>query len=178
MSASRAGTAKKGKQKNDLLQAHEENKRNAEDENDMYLRVKDHVFNYFQETTVHGFRYVVEGVNIYERGLWMIFITCAITYAGTLINVSLDENKVNPITTTIASKPTNEVPFPAVTVGSGQIIDPFGYIRRSQHQITYEAFPDGNAIIFVTLSDLATHSYSRNDGPQEPDVLEGPEHCL
>ena len=56
---------------------------------------KDHVTRYFQETTVHGFRYVVEGVNIYERGLWMIFITCAITYAGTLINVSLDENKVN-----------------------------------------------------------------------------------
>ena len=140
MATSRAGTAKKGKQKNDLLQAHEENKRNAEDENDMYLRVKDHVFNYFQETTVHGFRYVVEGQNSFERGIWIVFIICAITYAATLIRTSLIENTLNPIVTTIESIPTKQVPFPAVTLDGGQIMNPLAYAEKSQNMLTAETF--------------------------------------
>ena len=93
----------------------------------------------------------------------MIFITVAITYAGILINISLDENQVNPITTTIESKPTNEVPFPAVTIGSGQIMNPFGYLRRSQNQINASHFPEGNFDSLNKIRDCTKMFIFRNE---------------
>ena len=44
---------------------------------------------FFHETTVHGFKYVVTGLTLFERVLWMLVIAASIGFAGTLVHQSL-----------------------------------------------------------------------------------------
>ena len=73
---------------------------------------------YFSETTVHGFRYVVEGRTIMERMIWIIFITVGFALGINLIYKSVDDWNNSPVETTIGevSAPVQELPFPAITV--------------------------------------------------------------
>ena len=35
---------------------------------------KENLVGYFSQTTVHGFRYIVQGRNIFERLIWILFL--------------------------------------------------------------------------------------------------------
>ena len=41
-----------------------------------------YVTGYFAETTVHGFHYVIEGKNKFEKLIWIFFIAMSIYFAG------------------------------------------------------------------------------------------------
>ena len=73
---------------------------------------------YFEETTVHGFQYVVTGRNRSEKIFWIILIGTGFMFSGIIIyNSILSWNNI-PLQTTIekVSKPIQHFPFPAVTI--------------------------------------------------------------
>ena len=73
---------------------------------------------YFTETTVHGFRYVVEGRNRFEQILWIIFIIGGFGYSTYRIYNSYEYWESHPVETTIdqVGVPVTELPFPTITV--------------------------------------------------------------
>ena len=82
------------------------------------VSAKNVVCTYFRETTVHGFRYVVDGANVFERGFWMIVIIASFFVSAQVI-LSSYRNWANvPLQTTIstASFPIENLSFPATTV--------------------------------------------------------------
>ena len=56
---------------------------------------------YFQETTFHGFRYLVDSRNNFERLLWCVAISVSVAIAGYSVIDSLTTNYQNPIITTL-----------------------------------------------------------------------------
>ena len=80
--------------------------------------IKKDLVGYFRETTVHGFRYVVDGRNVVERTMWIIFIIAGFTFCGMLFYSALNQWEGNPVETTIdaVGLPVQELPFPAITV--------------------------------------------------------------
>lgn len=73
---------------------------------------------YFSETTVHGFRYVVEGRNRLERLVWVLFILFGFTYTAYLVYNAYVDWERHPVQTTIdeVGLPVQELPFPAITL--------------------------------------------------------------
>ena len=84
----------------------------------LWQEAKKDLVGYFSETTVHGFRYVVEGRNIVERLVWVLFISFGFAYSLLIISDAFESWKTHPVQTTISelSVPVQELPFPAITV--------------------------------------------------------------
>ena len=80
--------------------------------------IKEGVWTYFSETTVHGFRYVAEGGNICEKLTWVVLILIGFIFGGCLIFQSLRDWDETPLETTIAqvSMPIEKLYQPAITV--------------------------------------------------------------
>ncbi len=60
-----------------------------------------HIKGYLQETTVHGFRYVVEGRTVAERAAWVVAILIAFAYASVLVHSAIKEAEENPVVTSV-----------------------------------------------------------------------------
>ena len=86
--------------------------------NSLWQDLKKDLIGYFSETTVHGFRYVVEGRNIFERLLWVVFIVLGFSFSLMIISHAFISWNNNPVETTIdeVSVPVHVLPFPAITV--------------------------------------------------------------
>ena len=84
----------------------------------MRQELKRDILGYFSETTVHGFRYIVNGRNAFERTAWMLFIAFGFWYSGYTIYNAYMEWELHPVQTTIdeVGLPVQELPFPAITV--------------------------------------------------------------
>ena len=73
---------------------------------------------YFIETTIHGFRYIAEGRNIFEKLFWSILVVSGFVISGGIILTSLKDWDETPLQTTIdkVSVPVQEFLFPAITL--------------------------------------------------------------
>ena len=73
---------------------------------------------YLTETTVHGFRYIVEGQNLLERTVWALFIICGFIFCAVTLFKMNQHWQEHPVETTIGEVgiPIQELPFPAITV--------------------------------------------------------------
>ena len=80
--------------------------------------IKRAIYSYFSETTVHGFRYVAEGGNIYEKLSWVILIIIGFILSGCIIFQSFKDWTDTPLQTTIdkVSMPIEDLYQPAITV--------------------------------------------------------------
>ena len=80
--------------------------------------LKKTVTGYFSETTIHGFRYVVEGRNILERLFWIFCIVIGFACSISIISQAFQSWENDPVQTTIdkVSVSVQELPFPAITV--------------------------------------------------------------
>ena len=81
-------------------------------------RIKADICSYFTETTVHGFRYIVEGRDLVERLFWVTVIVTGFVLSGILIQQSFENWEDTPLQTTIetVSLPIEQLDFPAITV--------------------------------------------------------------
>ena len=102
-----------------------------------------HLFSYFDNTTVHGFKYILIGDTVAERAGWVAAVVLAFTGAFVLIDTYVDEVVNNPITMTLSKIPVSDVPYPAVTVDSGQVVDHFGYVRRALARVAVDESDEG-----------------------------------
>ena len=84
----------------------------------MATRIIDELYAYFNETTVHGFHYIVNGRNWIERLLWASLILCGFFVSSIIIHQSLLDWSRTPLQTTIekVSLPIEGLNYPAITV--------------------------------------------------------------
>ena len=87
------------------------------------------VSEYLESTTIHGFSYLSVGRNIIEKIVWAIIICTCFTLGALLIKQSIEEAHINPVMTNVETIAVSEVPFPAITVDSGDP-DPWGYAEK------------------------------------------------
>lgn len=73
---------------------------------------------------------MTEGRNSFEKLFWVTAILLGFSFNVYMIMQSVRENYDNPILTTVDTKSVKEVPFPAITVDSGVITNPWGYIEK------------------------------------------------
>ena len=97
---------------------------------------------YLRETTVHGFRYVAEGKNFFERLFWIGFISAGFILSAYMLTQSIKESYDNPILTTIDTTSVKNVPFPAVTVDAGKILSPWGYVEKIADLVRMDCYKD------------------------------------
>ena len=85
---------------------------------ELLQELKKDLAGYFRETTVHGFRYVVEGRNIFERLVWATFIILGFSYSIVTVYNAYQYWEDHPVEITIdaVGVPLQELPFPAITV--------------------------------------------------------------
>ena len=81
-------------------------------------QLRKEVAGYFTETTVHGFRYIIEGRNVVERTIWGCFIFFGFFYSGFVMYDALQYWESHPVETTIGEVdlPVQELPFPSITL--------------------------------------------------------------
>ena len=77
------------------------------------------VTEYLESISIHGFGYLSTGRNILEKLLWLIIICTCFTLAALLIRQSIEEASLNPVMTNVETVQVREVPFPAITIDSG-----------------------------------------------------------
>ena len=101
-----------------ILQAHREKRQMVNDLRGLRLKLKKELVGYFTETTVHGFRYIIEGRNRMERAIWGCFIFFGFFYSGMVVHDALQYWETYPVETTIGEVylPLQELPFPAITL--------------------------------------------------------------
>ena len=75
---------------------------------------------YLDSTTIHGFSYLGASKNVIERIAWIFIIGTCFTLAGVLITKSIEDANENPILTTFETVSVKDVPFPSVTIDSGE----------------------------------------------------------
>ena len=80
--------------------------------------VKNDLVAFLQETTVHGFRYLVDGRNILEKFAWACFIAFGFSYCLWIFATAWYAWDNDPVETTIdeLGLPVTELDFPAITV--------------------------------------------------------------
>ena len=93
-------------------------KRKEERRPGLLAHIKTDVAEYFTGTTVHGFRYVVDGQNRMERISWAFFILFGFLFCSQSVYHMYQYWEEHPVETTIdeVGLPIQELPFPAVTV--------------------------------------------------------------
>ena len=73
---------------------------------------------YLSETSVHGFRYIVEGRNLVEKVTWFCIVLLGFVFSGLIIIQAFKNWAEYPVETTIdeVGLSVSRLPFPAITV--------------------------------------------------------------
>ena len=81
-------------------------------------RAKDDLVAYLSETSVHGFRYIVEGRNLVEKVAWFCIVFLGFVFSGWIIIQAFKNWAEYPVETTIdeVGLSVSQLPFPAITV--------------------------------------------------------------
>ena len=93
-------------------------KKKREHPRGLLAHMKRDIAEYFTGTTVHGFRYVVQGRNLLERVVWIVFILCGFSFCTKSVLEMYQHWEERPVETTIdeVGLSIQELPFPAITV--------------------------------------------------------------
>ena len=80
--------------------------------------IKKEIVAFFSESTIPGFKYVVQGRNLAERVAWVIFLAILFWATWYIVGKQLQYWDSHPVETTIdeVGLPVDQLPFPAITV--------------------------------------------------------------
>ncbi len=95
---------------------------------------------YLNESSVHGLRYLAGARNCVQLLFWSGVIAAAFGIAAYLIQQSTRETEQFPVITTVDTVSVKRVPFPAVTVDAGGVLNPWGYVEKAHNAIDYECY--------------------------------------
>ena len=81
-------------------------------------QLKNDLVSFFSESTIPGFKYIVEGHNWLERLAWAFFLVLAFGWTGWICLQQVQYWDSHPVETTIdeVGLPVDQLPFPAITV--------------------------------------------------------------
>ena len=114
---------------------------------------------FFSQSSIHGLSYLTPQSSVAEKLLWIIAILTSLIVAGVMIrtryimlvfaciiihsiyslNFSLIEAEMNPISTNMEMISVDKVPFPAITVNSDSIANPWGFIEKSFNMLAFDS---------------------------------------
>lgn len=100
--------------------------------------IRDDLKQYLRETSVHGFRYLVESRNNIERFIWWLLICISFTFALVNVSQSFIASHNKPIITSLDLGNINRAPFPAITVARTADLDPWGFVEKSLDILAFE----------------------------------------
>ena len=89
------------------------------------------ITNYFEESRIHGLRYLIEGRNWVEKICWFLIIVISLYLAGSMISTSIKDNNEEPILTTIETTSIQNAPFPAITIAADDRVNPWGFVEKA-----------------------------------------------
>ncbi len=101
---------------------------------------------YLQESSVHGLRYLMpqdksqEPASFLQLFFWLCTILTAFSLSGFILYNSFREANEFPIITTVDSLTVQEVPFPAVTINAGNVLNPWGFVEKMFSLVDYECY--------------------------------------
>ena len=126
-----------------------------EHQENMQNNIKNDLVRYFSETTVHGFRYVVQGRNLLERSVWILFISFGFCYSGYSIYNAYNYWENHPVETTIdeIGLPVHELYFPAITVCDTESLT---MPRRNRWMFVEQLL---NSVELLHPEEVAKHMY-------------------
>ena len=80
-------------------------------------RGKENLKSYFVNTTVHGFQYIVDGRNTFEKLFWVVIIAFGFVASAIIMGQSFHSWEDTPVQTTVetVSVPIQNYPFPTIT---------------------------------------------------------------
>ena len=87
---------------------------------------------FFVETSVHGFKYIVEdGAALWEKLFWTVTLCFSLTIAGVLFSDSILAWQTEPMVINLGETglPVRNLDFPAVTVCNDQVSDRWYFIE-------------------------------------------------
>ncbi len=120
-------------------------KRNRE-ETTTSRQLREIVNTYLQESSIHGLRYLASDArgrkNLRQVLFWSCVTLAAFGFATGLILRSFGETHKFPIITTVDSVSIKKVPFPAVTINAGQVLNPWGFVEKYFRIVDYECYDD------------------------------------
>ncbi len=70
---------------------------------------------YFENTSVHGFKYLVEARDNYERLAWIAAVPAAFAFAVYFVASGVRDNSESPFVTSVDSVDISTLPFPSVS---------------------------------------------------------------
>ncbi|GLG96273.1 uncharacterized protein GBIM_03072 [Gryllus bimaculatus] len=91
----------------------------ADHENSRWKKYQNQIWNFFNNTSVHGVKYLAEITRPYpERILWLLSIVLSIIVCGYLISKSWDVRSSSPVILAMDKKQRAvwDIPFPAITI--------------------------------------------------------------
>lgn len=97
--------------------------------------IKSAITDYFENTSIHGFRYVSEGRGWLYRLFWIINLVLAFCILYYFANQILQEAEENPTIATIDEVPIDLVPSPAISIMVPNTYDGEGYQTRFLNSI-------------------------------------------
>ena len=101
----------------------------------IYKGLKYGFVNYFENTSVHGFRYVLLSKTFLRKLLWAAAIVLAFTLCGLLISTSIREARDNPILSNTEEIPVEALPFPAFSLLAPKELTESGFERVAMDMI-------------------------------------------
>lgn len=90
---------------------------------------KNGIKEYFENTTVHGFRYILVARTHVCKLFWVVSILVTVSLCFLLIGQSLKEASDNPIMTTTEEVEVDQLPLPTISVLAPKELDPNMYHR-------------------------------------------------
>ena len=70
---------------------------------------------FLESSSIHGLNYISTSRKL-VKALWVIIVIAGFTGAGVMISKSVKDWSDNPVSTTIETRPINEIKYPKVTV--------------------------------------------------------------
>ncbi len=104
-----------------------------------------HLRKFFRETTIHGFRFLVDGTSLLEKALWFCLIVLSLLACTFLILSSFRDTAENPFLTSVDSIPIQQLPFPAVSVDSldSRQLNPWqNFLRQVMDSLVFDCVHD------------------------------------
>ena len=97
---------------------------------------------YLKSSTIHGLTYLAwdRRQSCGQFAFWLLVMSGALGVAVLLISRSFVETREFPIITAIDSISIRHVPFPAVTIDAGNVINPWGYVEKVLNVVDFECY--------------------------------------
>ena len=112
--------------------------------------LKETASGYLRESTIHGLSYLLTAETLRgrlaQRAFWLCSIVVAYGLAVQLIARSFREARDFPVISNTELSPADGIPFPAVTVDSGGVVNPWGTLEKLFNSVELECYdaPQGN----------------------------------